>query len=77
MKALLKQALVEIERLPDAAQESIASLILAEIADERLWDETFAASQDQLGELVRRARESAGDEIMTPPSLLRAPPYPA
>jgi hypothetical protein len=56
MNALLKQALAEVERLPEAAQESIASLILQEIEDERRWDERFSASQDQLGELVRRAQ---------------------
>jgi hypothetical protein len=62
MNVLLKQALAEIERLPDAAQESIASLILQEIADERQWDEAFAVSQDQLGELVRRARAEVAED---------------
>jgi hypothetical protein len=59
MNALLKRAMAEVDRLPEAAQESIANLILAEIEDERGWDARFSASQDQLGELVRRARAEA------------------
>ena len=56
MNALLKRALAEIKRLPDAAQESLASLILQEIEDERGWDERFAASQSLLGKLADEAR---------------------
>lgn len=56
MNALLEKALAEIALLPEAAQESIARLILDEIEAERGWDERFAKSQDQLGELVRSAR---------------------
>jgi len=66
MNALLKKALAEVERLPDAAQESIASLILQEIEDERGWDARFAASQDQLGELVRRARVEVAEDGVLP-----------
>jgi hypothetical protein len=60
VNALLKQAMAEVERLSESDQESIASLILEEIKDERRWDESFAASQDHLGELVRRARAEVG-----------------
>jgi hypothetical protein len=56
MNALLAKALTEVARLPEAAQEAIASLILDEIDSERGWYERFAKSQDQLGELVRSAR---------------------
>jgi hypothetical protein len=66
MNSLLKQALAEVERLPEAAQESIASLILQEIEDERRWDEQFATSQDQLGELVRRARAEVAEDGALP-----------
>jgi len=61
MNALLKQALAEIERLPDAAQESIASLILQEIEDERGWDQRFAASEDLLGKLADEARAEVAE----------------
>jgi hypothetical protein len=66
MTSRLKQALAEVERLPEAAQESIASLILQEIEDERRWDEQFATSQDQLGELVRRARAEVAEDGALP-----------
>jgi hypothetical protein len=56
MNPLLEKALAEVARLPDADQEAIASLILDEIAAERGWDERFARTQDQLGDLVRSAR---------------------
>jgi hypothetical protein len=56
LNALLEKALAEVARLPEAAQETIASLILNEIEAGRGWDECFAKSQDQLGELVSSAR---------------------
>jgi hypothetical protein len=56
MNALLAKAMAEVARLPEAKEEAIASLILDEIDSERGWDERFAKSQDQLGELVRSAR---------------------
>jgi hypothetical protein len=56
VNALLEKSLAEVARLPEVAQETIASLILDEIEAERGWDERFANSQDQLGELARSAR---------------------
>jgi hypothetical protein len=57
MNKRLEQALAELVRLPDNEQESIAALILEEIAAERAWDERFAKSESKLAELGRRARE--------------------
>jgi hypothetical protein len=70
MNALLEKALAEVARLPDAEQEAIASLILDEIAAEQGWDERFARTQNQLGELVRRARANfeSGDVLPFDPS---------
>ena len=66
MNALLEKALAEVARLPEAEQEAIASLILDEIAAERDWDERFARTQDQLGDLVRSARaEVARGEVLS------------
>jgi hypothetical protein len=66
MNALLEKALAEVARLPEAEQEAIATLILEEIAAERGWDERFAKTQDQLGELVRAARaEVERNEVIT------------
>jgi hypothetical protein len=56
MNALLEKAFAEAARLTEAEQEAIAALILEEIAAERGWDERFARTQEQLGQLVRAAR---------------------
>jgi hypothetical protein len=39
MTQLLQQAIAELQKLPAPDQDAIASLILAEIADEQAWDE--------------------------------------
>jgi hypothetical protein len=57
MTRLLERAWEEVQKLPEAEQDAIASLILREIADERAWDEAFAASEDQLARLAARVRE--------------------
>ncbi|HEX7185093.1 MAG TPA: hypothetical protein VF756_24910 [Thermoanaerobaculia bacterium] len=57
MTSLLEQALQEIQKLPPAEQDAIASLILKEIRDERLWDEKFACSQDKLARMAEKTRE--------------------
>ena len=57
MTRLLEEAIGELRKLPAPAQDSLAALILAEIADDRAWDESFARSQDQLSRLAAEARE--------------------
>ena len=52
----LKQALAEIQKLPEADQDAIAALILEEITDGRRWAEAFARSQDRLAQLAEKAR---------------------
>ncbi len=73
MNAMLEKAFDAVSRLPEAEQESIAGLILEEIEAERGWDERFAGSQDQLAEMVRRARAevAAGDVFPTIPQTAR------
>lgn len=56
MTQLLQQALGEVQKLPASDQDAIASLILAELADERRWDEAFARSQSQLDKLAAKVR---------------------
>jgi hypothetical protein len=70
MNALLEKAIAEATRLPEADQEAIGRLILEEIQAERDWDERLAVTQDQLGELVRRARAEVvrGDVLPCDPS---------
>ena len=57
MSQLLEQALTEVRKLPEPEQDAIASLILDELADERRWQASFAASQDKLARLAAKARE--------------------
>lgn len=57
MTQLLEQALAELRKLPAPQQDTIASLILEELADERRWDDAFSRSQDQLGRLAAKVRE--------------------
>lgn len=57
MTQLLERALEEVRKLSPADQDVIASIILEEIQDEGLWDETFARSQDKLARMAAKARE--------------------
>lgn len=70
MNKLLEKAFAEAARLPEDEQETLASLMLEEIEAERGWDQRFAETQDELGELVRRAREEVarGDVLPYDPS---------
>jgi hypothetical protein len=51
----LENALIKLAELSETEQESIATLILAEIKDEKLWDEQFSQSKDQLAQLADEA----------------------
>ena len=62
MNALLEKAINEMTRLPERDQEALAGLILAELEAEEGWSARFAQTQDQLGELARRARQEAETE---------------
>ena len=58
MTHLLQQAITEIEKLPVSEQDSVASRILAELADDQVWAAKFAATNqqqwDHLAQSVRR-----------------------
>ena len=56
MTQLLKKVLIEVSKLPPEAQDTIASIILEELEDERRWDRSFAASQDKLAQLAQKVR---------------------
>ena len=55
MTPSLEQAFAEVAKLPDEEQERFAAWILAELAAERRWEESFAASQDVLAQLADEA----------------------
>jgi hypothetical protein len=59
MRELLRRAIAAIEKLPDDAQDAIATRLLAEAADEQTWTAQLAATTDaqwdRMAESVRRA----------------------
>jgi hypothetical protein len=57
MTRLLEEAIAQIQKLSTSEQDAIASLILEELADEQRWQETFAASQDQLSAMAEKVRK--------------------
>jgi hypothetical protein len=66
MNDLLKRAMAEVERLPEAEQEAIAAIILEEIKAEHEWDRQMASTQRQLGDLARQARAEVAEEGALP-----------
>ncbi len=58
MAQLLKQAITEIEKLSEDAQDAIATQLLADLQDELAWDDSFAATTDaqwdKMAEMVRK-----------------------
>ena len=56
MTQLLEKVLTEVYKLPPEKQDAIAAVILEELEDERLWDKTFAESQDKLAQLADKVR---------------------
>ncbi|MEH2280990.1 MAG: hypothetical protein V7K90_06545 [Nostoc sp.] len=55
MTELLEQAIAKLKNLSANEQDAIAAMILAELEDERLWDEAFARSPDMLAKLATEA----------------------
>ena len=55
MTSLLKKAFDAASSLPTDRQDAIARLVLAEIEDEKRWDEAFAGSQDKLADMAAEA----------------------
>lgn len=55
MMQLMEKALAEIQKLPEAEQESLAAWILDELASERRWSKSFADSEDILAQLADEA----------------------
>ncbi len=57
MTAKLETAFKRVSALPPEEQDMIADQLLAELEDERRWDEAFANSQDVLEKLAAEALE--------------------
>ena len=56
MTTLLEQAIDQLRKCCPAEQDTIAALILEELADETRWDEAFAASQPEIEQLAEKVR---------------------
>jgi len=52
---LLERAIARLQTLSENEQNAIASIILEEIEDERLWDESFSRSPNVLAGLAASA----------------------
>jgi len=75
MTKLLEQAVAEIEKLPEDAQDAIAVRLLADLADEQAWAASFAATTDAqwdcMAAMVRR-EIAAGDTTPVADAKTRA-----
>ena len=56
MTRLLEQAIDQLRKCSPAEQDTIAALILEEIADDNRWEAAFAASQPELAQLADEVR---------------------
>ena len=56
MTTLLEQAIDQLRRCSPAEQDTIAALILEELADDTRWEEAFAASRPEIEQLAEKVR---------------------
>jgi hypothetical protein len=72
MTDMLQKALAEVEKLSAEEQDRVARWLLAELDDERRWEEAFAGSADQLADLAREAidEHASGQTIPLDPEQL-------
>jgi hypothetical protein len=67
MTTLLQRAVAEVEKLPAQDQDAIAARLLAEVDDERRWEERFASTtDDQWDRLVAEVRRDVAEEGALP-----------
>ena len=52
MTELLERAIAKLQTLPESEQDTIATVILEEIEDDRRWDESFSRSPNVLAKLA-------------------------
>ena len=72
MTELLERVIAKVKMLPEAEQNTIATLILEELEDEARWEAAFAHSQDALAKLAAEAltEDSAGRTQKLDPDAL-------
>ena len=52
----LEQAISAVQALPEADQDMIAGLIMAELADQEQWKNRFEETRPQLAKLAEKVR---------------------
>ena len=55
MTKLLEKAIKEVSQLPEDEQDTVAALILTEMASEERWTKAFGKSQVSLAKLAEEA----------------------
>ncbi|MGH9898206.1 MAG: hypothetical protein ACRD63_00380 [Pyrinomonadaceae bacterium] len=55
MTKLLEKAFAEASKLPRETQDMLATMLLDNLTDEKMWNDTFAKSQDKLAMLAEEA----------------------
>ena len=55
MTRLLEKAFEEASKLPEAEQDTLAEMLLNDLASEERWTDAFAKSQDELAVLAEEA----------------------
>lgn len=74
MTELLQRAIAEIEKLPAATQDAIATRILADLADDLAWAGRFAATTDaHWDRLVERIRREVAAGATVPVDVVFPP----
>ena len=56
MTTLLEQAIDQLRKCSPAEQDTIAALILEDLADDKVWEEAFAASLPEIEQLAEKVR---------------------
>ncbi len=72
LSSLLEKAIEKISRLPKAEQDALAEILIAEIEDEKRWDEDFAKTHGQiekLGEEALKDYKEGRTELLDPDNL--------
>ncbi|XWK91075.1 MAG: hypothetical protein U7127_13815 [Phormidium sp.] len=63
MTELLRRVIAEIEKLPEAEQDAIATRLLAELKDEQAWQVRFESTTDeQWDRLAAKVRQEITEE---------------
>ena len=66
MTELLERAFSEAAKLPPTEQDELAERWLAELQAEQHWQDSFAASQDELAKLADEALQEHGAGLTQP-----------